>query len=373
MAPVVLGVLLLLLLSSAHATPVVFVNTQPVLDVHGATLDAHDQSIRQWRGDAHYYRHAVAYGGCQEPPGQGCDRTSANCGFEDNHTINVWRSLTMASGSWEPVGPAIVPSQRPAGIVFRPSAILNVATNTTVLMWNTNAAYPVAVSTSGPAGPFTTVVHGGLNVSVDGESDFQLFRDDQHEAQGYIIYSAGFKIHIEALSRDFLSVRANASYTFAEYFVEAPTLFVRNGVYYALFSWCCCFCKQGSGIIVHTAPHPLGPWTTQGDVACVPSARANYMAAAGLGTDPTPGEGCEYKNSSSTSATRAQQNGVVEVNTVSGETAFLWIGDRWQQSWDGTKGHDPQIFLPLDFNDDGSVAPVRWLDSFTVDVEVGDS
>ena len=98
-------------------------------------------------------------------------------------------------------------------------------------------------------------------------------------------------------------------------------MFERNGIYYALFSWCCCFCKQGSGIIVHTAPHPLGPWTVQavgpsyerGDVACVAKAAGSGdedapAAGPGLGTDPTPGLGCEYKNASETSSTRAQQN-----------------------------------------------------------------
>ena len=107
------------------------------------------------------------------------------------------------------------------------------------------------------------------------------------------------------------------------YFVEAPSLFERNGIYYALFSWCCCFCKQGSGIIVHTAPHPLGPWTVQavgpsyerGDVACVAKAAGSgdedaLAASPGLGTDPTPGLGCEYKNASETSSTRAQQNSI---------------------------------------------------------------
>ena len=35
---------------------------------------------------------------------------------------------------------------------------------------------------------------------------------------------------------------------------------------------CCCFCLQGSGLYVYTAPAPLGPWTAQAepvaDVAC---------------------------------------------------------------------------------------------------------
>src|SRR6185437_3627730 len=78
---------------------------------------------------------------------------------------------------------------------------------------------------------------------------------------------------IERLTPDFIySTGQNASCNpgakdpalFAEYFTEAPVFFHRGTApritYYALFSHCCCFCMQGSGLIVHTASHPLGPW-----------------------------------------------------------------------------------------------------------------
>ena len=43
-------------------------------------------------------------------------------------------------------------------------------------------------------------------------------------------------------------------------------------------------------------------------------------------------------------------------------------GDRWQQSWDGLKAHDPQVWAPLGFNADGSIRPLRWLQNFSIDV-----
>jgi hypothetical protein len=139
-------------------------------------------------------------------------------------------------------------------------------------------------------------------------------------------------------------------YIFSEYFIEAPSLFFRNGLYYAVFGHCCCYCYQGSGAIVHTAPHPLGPWTAQGDIACIPdaasdasaaaaAANAAYAAALGLGAQPTPGQGCQYVDKTTTSSMRAQQSFIAAVDTPTGQE-FLWAGDRWQQSWDGTKGHD---------------------------------
>jgi hypothetical protein len=64
---------------------------------------------------------------------------------------------------------------------------------------------------------------------------------------------------------------------------------------------------------------------------------------------------------------RAQQNYVAEVDTPTG-TVFLWSGDRWEQSPDGLKSHDPQFWTPLTFNADGSIVPPVWLDNFTLNV-----
>jgi hypothetical protein len=57
---------------------------------------------------------------------------------------------------------------------------------------------------------------------------------------------------------------------------------------------------------------------------------------------PTPGQGCQYANSSQSSVTRSQQNFIVEVATVDSagqpQTTYLYTGDRWQQSPDGVSG-----------------------------------
>lgn len=67
------------------------------------------------------------------------------------------------------------------------------------------------------------------------------------------------------------------------------------------------------------------------------------------------------------STTRSQQSYIATVDTPTG-TVMLWVGDRWQQSPDGLKGHDPQFVVPLTFNADGTIAKVQWVDSFTIDV-----
>lgn len=179
---------------------------------------------------------------------------------------------------------------------------------------------------------------------------------------------------------------------------------------------------------VWTAAHPLGPWTQQnatvapvppaivGDVACVTgstdsgsgrraavpqgvppaaplAASAGAAAADGLASAaaspsaagaaaasadvdplggtlsalPTPGQGCLYNAPTQTSVTRSQQNYVVRVDTPTG-TEYVWTGDRWQQSWDGLKGHDPQFWAPLAFDAAGVVQEMAWVDAFTIDV-----
>jgi hypothetical protein len=389
--------LLVLFLALISAPPVTSFtlyidNTVPRLDDTGAIMDSHDSSIRPFfdksTNSTVYYMFSIAYGLCKEPANYGCDQTSDKCGFQYNHTINVWKSSTLASGSWHFVDTAIAESQRPAGVIYRPDGIFNPNTNSWVLYWNfvyPNGTYGgyIAATSPAPEGPFSLQTID-VNVSTNNATwhcgDFHLFIDD--DGTPYIIMGCNFHMIIEKLNPDMLS-STGERFIFSEYFIEAPQMFKRtlsNGtkLYYALFAWCCCYCYQGSGVIVHTATSPLGPWTTQAfsEVACVPTANASisegqssapsYLDAA-LGALPTPGQGCQYNNASTTSALKAQQSFILEVQTPSGPE-FIWTGDRWQQSWDGLKGHDPQTWVPIVFNDDGSIQRMNWLDSFTMDI-----
>ena len=62
---------------------------------------------------------------------------------------------------------------------------------------------------------------------------------------------------------------------------------------------------------------------------------------------------------------------MVQVTLSDGSVAHIYTGDRWQQAADGIKGHDPQVWLPLTFdNATGEVQQVKWVDSFTLDLRV---
>jgi hypothetical protein len=114
---------------------------------------------------------------------------------------------------------------------------------------------------------FLEVVEVNISVLVFFSWSFEIFSGDfdvlvDDDGNGYIVYSQNYYMSIEQLTPDFYH-STGKSYMFQEYFVEAPIFMKRNNIYYALFGWCCCYCLQGSGILVHTANNPLGPYTLQ--------------------------------------------------------------------------------------------------------------
>lgn len=59
-----------------------------------------------------------------------------------------------------------------------------------------------------------------------------------------------------------------------------------------------------------------------------------------------------------------------QVSSSTGETTYLWTGDRWMQSPDGLKGHEPQFWAPLQFDAEGRIEEMQWVDTFVLDVDV---
>ena len=128
---------------------------------------------------------------------------------------------------------------------------------------------------------------------------------------------------------------------------EAPILFERKGTYYLMYGPICCFCHQGSGIEVWTAPHPLGPWSN-------------------MNLDLNPNDfftGREIK---------AQCNYVIEIKHDSDimDSDYLYTGDLWSTAPDGLKSHDIQYWSPpLQFDDSvqpPSIKPLKFVNNFTL-------
>lgn len=398
--------------TTTHAKTITINNTSPRLDVNGNIVDGHDLSLRVLP-DGTYLATTIEYGLCVAPTGQGCDQTPDHCGLRSNHNITIWSSPDLTSGSWTKHGDAFPLSSRPPGLIFRPDAIFNPNTQLWVLWYNYAGVggntYMTSTATS-PYGPYKGFAKSNCTDDTWTGGDFHLFTDSN---QGYVIWTgmskaAGLdhKIRISKLTPDFLSVTNDPPYMFDDFkFNEAPSIFVRNGIWYALFGHCsytpaletillrvnlmprplpshslthphtpthshssgCCFCYQGSGLFVHTAPNPMGPWTLQSTPTNDISCQAPSLVEQ-LGGIPTPGQGCLYGGSTDVAVTRSQQDFLATLPDGKGGETFLYIGSRWGQSPDGIKGHEPQYVFPLSFNEDGTINHITWNDTVTFDV-----
>jgi hypothetical protein len=306
---------------SDGGTLVTISNAKPRIDATGAVMDAHDGCLKKFGNS--FYLYGTAY--------------TKTDGFT---TANRYRSYSSTDlMSWQPHGDLL--SAAPTGVYYRPYVIYNATTKKYVLWYNWYATLwngQLGVATSDkPEGPFT-IVNDNVKVVNSGPGDENLFVDDDGTA--YLIYTSidkGHGMSIEKLASDYLSSTQMTSGLIGQG-VEAPALFKRGSIYYAVFDNLCSFCGGGSGATVRTARSPLGPYTTQNDI----NRKAGQILVP------------------------AQQTFVAEIPTMGG-TAYLWMGDLWNSRPDGVKGHDLQYWSPpLAFDDAGMIVTMTRTDSFTL-------
>lgn len=390
MLPLISVSALALAASPTLAKLVTFDNTRPRLDASGAILNAHDGTIRRYASGGPFFYHAMSYGLCNETGNvSGCN--PCIYGLVVPNAAFAWMSSDLSSGSWtrgeEVFGPG---SGVTCPTMFRSQAVYNAATNLYVVWANCfsmdNATCPagfphnrtgsscyLTATAPSPGGPFTyrgaVVPDASLlsNASSAGfAGDFAMLADA--DGAGYVIFTHGGPPHVQArqqyvfrLTDDYLNFTADYSDALpGPVYVEAPAIFRRGDVYYALKGGCSCAGLYGAGVAVLTAPHPLGPWALRSsalDPGC-PLDAMKQCVPAQVG----PGEVCDP-------ISQAQQNAVVEVPLVGGGRQYVWTGDQWQQSPDGRLGHDPQVWLPLQFEANGDIAPLSWVDRFTLDID----
>jgi hypothetical protein len=310
-------------------------NVAPRRDVADEIIDAHDGCLQFF--DGRYYLYGTAYG--------------KTAGFSINNRFRVYSSPDMMNWTFE--GELL--KAPPNGTYYRPYVVFNPRTHKYVCWYNW---YPklwdgqngVAISDT-PVGPFQIVNPDvRLTQSKQHPGDGSLFVDN--DGTGYFIYTVihqNHSIRVEKLSPDFLSSAGAVSAVLAEG-CEAPVLFRRNDIYYALFDYCCCFCPAGSGARVYTAASPLGPFTEQNNI--------NRSHVTGNGF---PGK----------STVSAQQTWVAQIPTPAG-SAYVWMGDCWGSRPDGIKGHDFQYWsAPLEFTAAGGIVPMKFSGEWTASVAVG--
>lgn len=317
----ILGLLSIAARAESNGVLVTVQNRYPRTDVEGRILDVHDGCLEFFEG--RFYLYGTRYGETD--------------GFTTANRYVCYSSNDLTN--WTFHGEIL--QDPPEGVYYRPYVKRNPKTGKYVLWYNWyptlwDGQYGVATSES-PEGPY--VIHdSNVHVVRKKPGDHGLMVDD--DGQGYLIYTSiaeGHAVSVERLTEDFLASAGENSGVLATG-CEAASLFKREGVFYALFDSCCCFCPQGSGARVYSATEPLGSYTLRGNI---------------------------NRDEHGTPIVAAQQTHVAQLPTASGEV-FIWMGDLWGSRPDGVKGHDLQYWSsPMVFLPDGSIAPLKREDLWT--------
>ena len=229
-------------------------NTTPRLTADGHIVDAHDGRVIRF-GDR-YYWYGTAYGNTN--------------GFQTANHYVCYSSPDLVT--WTMEG-RLLPDQ-PEGVYYRPHVIYNAANEEYVLWYNWypqlwDGQFGVAVSKT-PTGPFEIVNDDvAMFRSDEGLGDFGLFVDK--DATAYISYNTinNHRVSIERLSDDYRSSTLENGGVIAEH-VEAGSQFRRNGKYYLLTDYTCCFCNYGSGARVYISDDPLSGYALTGNINRLP-------------------------------------------------------------------------------------------------------
>jgi hypothetical protein len=331
----------------ASAAPSVTIhNDLPRRDMNDHILDAHDGSLKYFRG--RFYLYGTHYG-----DSNGLGKTNYFVCYSSGDLTH-----------WKYEGKLL--TDEPLRTYYRPHVEYNAHDRQYVLWYNADNEYGVAVSAN-PAGPFHIVNSNvRLKYSGRGVGDFDLFVDPSGTA--YVAYTAigqgpfeslsvenptHHVISVERLTTNYLSSTLQNSGIVAGN-VEAPAMFWRAGTYYLLFDNTCAFCKSGSGARVYTSRSPLGPYGYRSNINMSDSQQNDGRSWTKPGTGRPD------------TAIDAQQLGVATIPTSSG-TLYMWMGDRWGSTPDGVKGHDFQVWLPLTFQGT-EVLPLDYREEWTFDI-----
>jgi len=292
-------------------------NLEPRRDVAGNIIDAHGGCLQFFAG--RFYLYGTAYG-------TNASSLALNCPFR------VYSSLDLDRWTYE--GELL--KEQPTGVYTRPSVVFNPRTRKYVLwynwfpkLWNGRAA---AATSDSPAGPFT-IANPEVHVPGSRLGDGSLFVDD--DGTGYYIYTSmgdDYAVRVARLTPDFLDSTGETSSILAKG-GEAPVLFRRNNFYYALCGPLCPDCPNGSPVQVYASTSPLGPYAPRSNINRRPENGAPIIPA--------------------------QETWVTKI-PMSGEPVYIWMGDRWESTPDGIKGHDFQFWsAPLTFSPDGDIQPMK--------------
>jgi hypothetical protein len=164
--------------------------------------------------------------------------------------------------------------------------------------------------------------------------DCTLFKDDDGSAYFMSSSRDNADMIVYKLTDDYLKVDSQVIVLSANMYREAPCMFKRNGIYYLITSFCTGTWPNTQTYI--TARSMAGPWSPPHKLSGDDTWNTYYSQGA-----------C--------------------ILTVQGSaaTSYIYCADRWQVM---PMRH---IWLPMQFNEDGSIIPLRWADSWSLDAATG--
>lgn len=175
---------------------------------------------------------------------------------------------------------------------------------------------------------------GAFNPNGNMSRDCTLFQDDDGSAYFFSSARNNADMIVYKLSDDYLKIASQVTVLTANQYREAPCLFKRQGLYYLITSFCTGTWPNKQ--YYSTAGDIAGPWSTPRMLTAEDTWNTYYSQGAF----------------------------VLSVQGSQG-TSYLYCGDRWQVT---PMRH---VWLPMQFGTDGSIAPLRWADSWTLDPATG--
>ena len=387
-------------LAAAPSAAGVVDNTKPRLDTDGNIVDAHGGQLsyfcddptrvdpscagKYWligtaynTGYAHPGTDAPTNGSCVPKPGKQCDSSYFHCGYRD-HDYTAY-SAPSPAGPWtlEASSLMVARGSRPHCVYWRPKILFNDRDKRYVLWYECadpngqnsteKTVFGVAATAAStparpasPAGPYAVVSHNVSSLLYgNGVGDSSLFKD--RDGTAYIIYTTVdkrarkfFPMSIERLTPSYTASTGNSSGKVFGAGHESPALIYDSVTdeYVASVSQLCCFCPAGGGLTVYRSSiSPLEGWK---------QAEQINSCGGGGGGEPVP-------KVSKGHCVGAQQAYIAQLPIGrGGRSELIWMGDRWQSAWDGTKGHDFQHWEPVVREANGSFAPLRNLSHWSV-------
>ena len=181
-----------------------------------------------------------------------------------------------------------------------------------------------------PEGPFQYIKSFSPNGQM--ARDLTVFVDDDTRAYLFTSSEDNAVIHISELSYDYLSTTANYSRIFVGRYMEAPTIFKRDGKYYFIGSGC---------------------------TAWKPNAARSAVASSILGPWKELGNPCRGKDANTTFYSQSTY-----VLPVSGSNSdrFIFMADRWNEK---DLSHSRYTWLPITFDEATYDPIIQWHDHWS--------